>query len=107
MPSKSRRAASRQAQLKRRRRGRQRIQEFDAGPTEPERPAEDDADAAVVVMPATPVSQASARPHRSRRQTAIETPLRYDYLGTEIRQIGVITAMIAAVLVLLTFLLGG
>ena len=107
MPSKSRRAASRQAQLKRRRRGRQRIQEFDAGPTKPERPAEDDADAAVVVMPATPVSQASARPHRSRRQTAIETPLRYDYLGTEIRQIGVITAMIAAVLVLLTFLLGG
>ena len=111
MPSKSRRAASRQAQLKRRRRGRQRVQEFDAGPTEPRSPdasADDGADEAVAVMPAAPASQTPARrPHRSRRQAASEAPLSYDYLGSEIRRIGVITAMIAVVLVLLTFLLGG
>ena len=109
MPSKSRRAASRQAQLKRRRRDRQRVQEFDAGPTEPRSPADDEsADAAVAVMPAAPASQTPARrPHRSRRQAASETPLSYDYLGSELKQIGVITVMIATVLVLLTFLLGG
>ena len=110
MPSKSRRAASRQAQLKRRRRDRQRVQEFDAGPTEPRSPAaaDDSADEAVAVMPAAPASQTPARrPHRSRRQAASETPLSYDYLGSELKQIGVITVMIATVLVLLTFLLGG
>ena len=113
MPSKSRRAASRQAQLKRRRRGRQRVQEFDAGPTESRSPTSDDdgADAVVAVMPASPASQTSQaparRPHRSRRQAASEAALSYDYLGSELKQIGVITAMIAAVLVLLTFLLGG
>ena len=110
MPSKSRRAASRQAQLKRRRRGGQRVQEFDAGPSESKSPAVDDdvADAVHAEMPVAAASQPVARrPHRSRRQAASESPLTYDYLGSELKRIGVIALMIAIVLVVLTLLLGG
>ena len=109
MPSKSRRAASRQAQLKRKRqRGKSRSQEFDPGPTEPRQPAstleaEEDADVATV----SPTAQQAVRQApRSRRQSLGETPLTYPYLSSELKQIGAISALIVVTLVVLTFVLG-
>ena len=114
MPSKSRRAASRQSQLKRKRRGQSRPQEFDAGPTESsQRVVMDDAaeEAGVETAIAAPVAGVSQSParrvQRSRRQAASETPLTYNYLGSEVRRTAVITGLIAIVLVVMTFVLGG
>ena len=114
MPSKSRRAASRQSQMKRKRRGKSRAQEFDAGPTEPRQPvATDDAaeEAGVEVAVAAPAAvepqAVGRRVQRSRRQAASETPLVYNYLGSEVKRIGAITGLIVIILVVLTFVLGG
>ena len=112
MPSKSRRAASRQAQLKRKRqRGKSRSQEFDPGPTEPRQPAstleaEEDADVAAVATVSPTAQQAVRQAPRSRRQSLGETPLTYPYLSSELKQIGAISALIVVTLVVLTFVLG-
>ncbi len=123
MPSKGRKAASRQAQLnrKKRRSKNPRQPQFETAPVmsltgaetavaEPdiEEPAtvedstsqaEDDAD-----RPAPQVR--SARLRAGQRGAAAEaTPIVYRYLGKEIRQIGIITSLIVAILVALTFVL--
>ena len=112
MPSKSRRAASRQAQLqRRRRRGKARTQEFDPGPTEsirgPDAPmVESDeglpADAEVV---APLNSTASRAPRPSSRGAASEPAPTYAYLGSELRRISAIATLIITILVALTFVL--
>ena len=115
MPSKSRRAASRQTQMKRKRRSKPRTQEFDAGPAESSRiaamdeePEDDVTETAAVVATQTQPSRSVARSaRRSRRQITSETPLTYPHLGSELRRIGVITVLIAIALTVLTFVLGG
>ncbi len=121
MPSKSHRAASRQAQLNRRkRRGKVQHREFTAEPV----PTEDgleaaDSDPAVetlappepaegAVAAATQTSGATASTgttRRARHRAASDSTRVYSYLGGELRQIGVITSFIVAILVALTFVL--
>ena len=124
MPSKSQRAASRQAQLRRRkRRGKGRTQEFAAGPVRaelsPDAPAAE-ADSEQVQGPAsTPTAVLQSKPRsgaagaaasparRPRVRTATDPAAVYRYLGPELRRIGIITTAVVAVLVGLTFVMGG
>ncbi len=112
MPNKAHRAASRQAQVKRRRRrDKTRTQEFDAGPDE----------STVVATVAEPVVEADVEPEsvaqraparvaqvparRSRDRAAAEPAPAQKFLAGELRQIGMITTMIAVVLAVLTVFL--
>lgn len=122
MPSKGRKTASRQAQLnrKKRRSKNPRQPEFEAAPvmsrtaveTAVAEPEIDEPDA---VEDSTPQPEAATRPaprvrstrRRGGSRSAAEeqTPLVYQYLSREIRQIGIITSLIVAILVGLTFVL--
>ena len=111
MPNKAHRAAARQAQLRRRRRrGKGRTQEFDAGPSESTTAAAvRDAPVAEVEesvsAPVVPVS--TPRPVRRTRQRSETEPIpAYGFLRLELKQIGIITSLIVAILVVLTFVLG-
>lgn len=115
MPSKSHRAASRQARLSRRkRRGKPALQNFQAGPSQPTAVADPDDDPRPASQPsasavATQSRAAAPSPARAvarsrRRAAASENATRY--LGRELRQIGFITTFIALILAALTFVLG-
>ncbi|MCH7745165.1 MAG: hypothetical protein IIC84_03735 [Chloroflexi bacterium] len=123
MPKKGHRTASRQAQLsQKKRRGKGASQVFDAGPSESsvatavEEPAVDATAEGELSQP-TQTAVATARPssaparqpaRRSRQRTSVEsTPAVYRYLGAELKQIGMITMLIVAILIALTFVLGG
>ena len=114
MPNKAHRAASRQAQVKRRKRhGKTRTQEFDAGPDE----------SVVVAAVAEPVVEADVEPEsveqraparaaqlparRSRNRAVAEPAPVQKFLAGELRQIGMITTMIVVVLAVLTVFLRG
>ena len=114
MPNKAHRAASRQAQVKRRRRrGKTRTQEFDSGPDE----------SAVVATVAEPVVEADvesesadqraparaarAPARRSRDRAVSEAAPGQKFLAGELRQIGMITTMITVALAVLTVFLRG
>ncbi len=114
MPNKAHRAASRQAQVKRRRRrGKTRTQEFDTGPDE----------STVVATVAEPVVEAEVEPEdveqraparaaqvparRSRNRGVAEPAPAQKFLAGELRQIGMITTMIVVVLAVLTVFLRG
>ena len=111
MPSKGRRAASRQAHLRqRKRRSKAQPQVFDPGPTESRRPVDDEADIeaglepaplAVAAVPATP---RAVRRGRQRTPQPEDAPV-YRYLGPELRRIGAIASIIAIILAVLTVLL--
>ena len=129
--NKGHRVASKQAQLsrKKRRNGKGRPQEFFPGPTQTEsEPASDTAiqepaaveaenqavqqqpeaarapaRAAVATAPRPRTAPRRARPQRA---TAAQPPAVYKYLGTELRHIGIISAVIIVILVVLTFVLG-
>lgn len=115
MPSKGSKAASRQAQLRqqKRRRGKAAPQAMDTGPTTPATQVEPDAVAEEAAPAAVEESTEAAprrvpRPTRRERQKAATTeaaavPV---YLGTELRQIGMIAGLIVLLLVALTFVLG-
>ncbi len=123
MPSKGRKAASRQAQLNRKkRRGKSpRQPEFEPAPlvsrTAVETAiAEPEIDEPESVEGSTPELQTeattpaprvrSARRRAGQRGAAADsTPLVYQYLGKEMRQIGIIASLIVAILVGLTFVL--
>ena len=111
MPSKSRRAASRQAEVRRRRRrGRGAHETFDTGPTEAQRAArlaEEEPSGQQRPAPASPVGAAVARPARRVRTADREEAPSYGYLGAELRRIGILTTLIAALLIGATFALGG
>ena len=114
MPSKGSKAASRQAKMRqKRRRGKGGPQIMDSGPTAPPPEAEVDEDAqAAAPKPRpqrrqTPVAKRAAPPSRRAAQEATAAEARPSYLGTEIRQIGVLTGFIAVILAVLTFVLGG
>ena len=112
MPNKAHRAASRQAQVKRRkRRDKSRIQEFDAGPdkstvvaTVAEPVVEADVEPESVVQQA-PARAAQVPARRARDRAAAEPPPGKKFLAGELRQIGVITTMIVVVLAVLTVFL--
>ena len=117
MPSKSKRAASRQAQLRRRRRKiKGQSQEFDAGPSESDTEAvaaSETADEAIVqeetiVEASAPQSQPAPRQtRRSRQKNTAEPALVYSHLPTELRHIGILAVLMMAALVVLTILLRG
>lgn len=124
MPRKGHRTASRQAQLsQKKRRSKVNPQVFDAGPGESsaatavEEPAvaetaetgEMPQQSKSAVATARPSSTPARRPaQRSKQRTSAEsTPAVYRYLGAELKQIGMITTLIVAILIALTFVLGG
>ncbi|MCH8184772.1 MAG: hypothetical protein IH862_01575 [Chloroflexi bacterium] len=114
MPNKAHRAASRQAQVKRRRRhGKTRPQEFDAGPDEStvvatvvEPVVEDDVEPESVAQRA-PARAAQGPARRSRSGAVAESPPGQKFLAGELRQIGMIATMIVVVLAVLTVFLRG
>ncbi len=129
MPSKAGRAASRQARLSRKkRRGGKGRQDFELGPEESVATTEaavEDADieaqgesgteeslaaqpGATATATATRARPRTRTPTRTRKQRVSEaTPARvYQYIGAELRLIGIITVIIVALLTGLTFVLG-
>ena len=114
MPRKGHKAASRQAKLRqRKRRGRSAAETFDAGPTESSAPS-----STIAVEPEAPAQSTTTEPaaqpqttprpaRRSRRATASEAVPVYRYLGGELKTIGIISGLIVAILIALTFVLGG
>jgi hypothetical protein len=105
MPSKSHRAASRQAKLRqKRRRSSAAAQVFQAGPTE-SKVATEESSAAPALRPA-PAAKASPQPaRRSKRAAAAQTAPRYMYLSTELRRIGVVSMVILVILAAVSFVL--
>ena len=114
MPNKAHRAASRQAQVKRRkRRGKARTQEFDAGPDEStvvatvvEPVVEDDVEPESVEQRA-PARAAQVPVRRSRSRAVAEPAPTQKFLPGELRQIGMIATMVVVVLAVLTVFLRG
>jgi hypothetical protein len=112
MPSKSRRAASRQASLRnRRKRGKSAPQAFQAGPTQSSQPDEESA-AEAADQPGPAPQPASAarpgrRPSRAEQAAAAEGAQGHRYLGAELRRIGIVTAVIVALLAVASVVLGG
>jgi hypothetical protein len=112
MPNKAHRAASRQAQVKRRRRrDKTRTQEFDAGPDEStvvatvaEPVVEDDVEPERVEQRA-PARATHVPARRSRNRAVAEPAPGQKFLAGELRQIGMITTMIVVVLAVLTVFL--
>ena len=114
MPSKSHRRASRQAQLRQKKRhGKAQPQQFDPGPTEP-RPAAQ-AEEPVAEEPlqpeSAPASASLSSPpqpvRRSMQRASAQPALAYIYLGSELRRIGILATLIVAILAVLTVLLRG
>jgi hypothetical protein len=117
MPSKSRRAASRQARLNRRKR-RTKVRERPVAPeSESTATTAPIAETSQVSTPArrpartasAPVAQAAETPspvrRRRSRQAAAGPEPAYKHLGSELRRIGVLLTMLVAVLVVLSFVL--
>ena len=110
MPKKGHKAASRQAQIRRKkRRGRPRTEEFAVGPATPPADMDDELDEAVY-PPRPAATDLEARP-RTRRQLRLGPQQAYtldshNYLGGELKQAGIITILIGAILAVLTVLLG-
>ena len=131
MPSKAQRAASRQARLSRRkRRGKADPKDFQSARLAPRTDADADGDgddaagtaaapaarsrgfirrrspAAAVAGTAGVGAAPAASATRSRRRPMADPAAAQKHLGRELRQIGMITAVIAAILAGLTFVLG-
>ena len=110
MPSKSQRAASRQARLReRRKKGRPAPQTFQAAPTE--RRKEDEEAAAMVPKPAAAAapsmaSTAPARPARRVRNAPEAATAEYPYMKPELIRIGAMSSVVLVIIVGLSFVLG-
>ncbi len=121
MPSKGRKTASRQAELNRKkRRGKSpRQQEFATAPLESQATVEtavsepeidelvtaEDSTLQTEDSPPPPPVRSERRRGARRAAVADSTPLVYQYLGKELRQIGMIASLIVVILVALTFVL--
>ena len=108
MPKKGHKTASRQAQLqKKRKRGESRAQEFDAGPSEADIAARQDAlaEQGLDTRPSgdAPPTHALA-PRLRNRASASATPM-YPSIRPELARIGVLTSIIGVILAILTILL--
>jgi hypothetical protein len=116
MPTKSQRVATSQAKLReKKRRGKAAPQTFEAGPTERSLDEDEEESGAgpatppASIEPRTTASPARA-PRASRRTRAsegTEIAATYPYMGAELKRIAVIAAFIFAIIVALTFVLGG
>ena len=103
MPKKSRKVASRQAELSRKKR-RSKPQQY----VIPERPSpqpqdEDEAPPRPVVQPQRQTFTPTVTP-RSQR-AAVSVMATYSYVWTEVKRIGLVTGLILAILAVLTFVL--
>ena len=113
MPRKGYKAAVRQAQLSRKkRRGKGHPEVFAAGPVKPaatspgaEHSDEDEIDMDLALEPIAP-APATATSRARQRATAAPVPT-HAHLGAELRQIGLITTVIVAILAVLTVVLRG
>ena len=110
MPKKGHRAASRQAQIQRKRkRGGSRPQVFDAGPSEADVAArqvhvDDDGEAAEAAL--APPRPAPAPVRRYRAGAAVDAPPTYPTIRPELTRIGILTFAVVVVLAVLTVFLG-
>ena len=110
MPSKSQRAASRQARVRnRRRRGRPAPQTFQAAPAE--RRPEDEEASAMAPKPAAAAapsltSTATARPARRAARVQETAPAEYPYMKPELIRIGAISSVVLIIIAGLSFVLG-
>ena len=110
MPSKSQRAASRQARVRnRRKKGRPAPQTFQAAPTE--RRQEDEEAAAMAPKPAAApapsmTSTAPARPARRAARAQEAATAEYPYMKPELIRIGAISSVVLVIIAGLTFVLG-
>ena len=112
MPSKSQRAASRQARVRnRRKKGRPAPQTFQAAPTQ--RRQEDEEAAAMAAKPvatatASPsmASTAPARPARRARRVPEAATAEYPYMKPELIRIGAMSSVVLVIIAGLTFVLG-
>ena len=111
MPSKSQRAASRQARVRnRRKKGRPAPQTFQAAPAQ--RRQEDEEAAAMAAKPvataAAPsmASPAAARPARRARRAPEAATAEYPYMKPELIRIGAMSSVVLVIIAGLTFVLG-
>jgi hypothetical protein len=116
MPSKSQRAATRQAKLRdKKRRGKAAPQAFEVGPTARSLDEDEEGSEAMPApRPAAVEPRASAFPagaprasRRAKEAGGTEVAATYPYMGAELKRIAVIAAFIFAIIVALTFVLGG
>ncbi len=105
MPSKGRKAASRQAQVReKKKRGKAAPQVFEAGPVQSATAVDDAEEEAAPPQPPPAVVQ--ARPSVSKRRSRATEPVAgYRYLGTELKRIGVIASLMVVILAALTVIL--
>ena len=108
MPSKSQRAASRQASLrKKRRHGKGAAQAFEVGPTQSSRVAEEGKEE-IRAVPQPAPAPVQAQPSGRAKQAAVAEAASQDqFLGAEVRRIGIVTAIILALLAVASMVLGG
>ena len=116
MPSKSHRAATRQAKLQeKKRRGKAAPQMFEAGPAERSLDEDEEESGAgpaprlALIEPRITASPARAprASRRTRESEGTEIAATYPFMGAELKRIAVIAAFIFAIIVALTFVLGG
>lgn len=110
MPSKSQRAASRQARVRdRRKKGRPAPQTFQAAPTQRSQEDEEAAAMAPKAVAATApsmVSAAAASPARRARKAPEAATAEYPYMKPELIRIGAISSVVLIIIAGLTFVLG-
>ena len=105
MPSKGRQRASRQTQLKsKRRKGRARV--VDSRPDGSKESATNlqPSNPSYSSTPPSPKIGVSQSPQRSQVPTSAATPLEYTYLPGEIRQIGIVASIVVLLLIAFTFI---
>lgn len=108
MPKKGHRAASRQAQIQKKRRRGSRTQVFDAGPSEADVAArqahvDDDGEAAEATLAPRPAPAPARRP---RVRVAADAAPTYPTIRPELTRIGILTFAVVVALAILTVFLG-
>ena len=112
MPSKGKKIASRQAGLRdKKKRGKGAAQQFQVAPTTRQVDEEDGTPVAApqgtaATTTASPQPTRTPRLTRRARQAAVEEVGTYQYMGAEIRHIGVVASGILVIIVALSFVLG-
>lgn len=110
MPNKGQKVAKRQGQLRDRKRrgpGRASTQNFEVGPSVSTTTLDDENDNAVALAAVAEGIPAPTRRRRSRQEVEDQGSPAYQYLGKELRHIGLITLVILVILIATTFTLGG
>ena len=110
MPSKSKKVASKQVSLKKKKRREKGAgQIFDTGPTEAQLRERDELESEVKSSSTSVSTTSSYSPSKRKSASRHEsdgTPLSYPYLGSEIRRIAIISTGILIILGAATFIIG-